>query len=418
MRPFLEENWVIWEEKDFYTASVMMPSLDKEKDKLQLTYLAVYGRNNVQRYAMRRLGTSEIPALPVNPEDQNDDQYAPYMVLREQVMRESDYWVLKKAAFHAPKPLGKFAFCRLTGCSWISDEDHAYSYRTYSCGLKRDVSREDIVDLCREMINETGPFQRNAAGWLEKMAAISDEELAEMASEKTERRFDGEPDSLLRKWMRPSEGCSEETDLKLKICAIFDAYIMWEYSKHFLSGSGVLQREAMDDSLSNNLYRWFNYTKEPAGDVLTTIEEILDAGGRSAPDMTPERIKEIAWNVCEQSPQHSYFLYMAYWYGYETEGNDDLALQLLLDAAQKGHLVSYSNIVKIYSEGEYVHKNFRLALTWQEKKVERFRLSFEQSGTDTDRRRYKDVLRQLGDLLMKEGHAKKAKRYYRMADQL
>ncbi len=29
-------------------------------------------------------------------------------------------------------------------------------------------------------------------------------------------------------------GCEErpeETDLKLKICAIFDAYIMWEYSK-------------------------------------------------------------------------------------------------------------------------------------------------------------------------------------------
>ena len=44
MRPFLEENWAIWEEKDFYTASVLLPSLDKEKDKLQLTYLAVYGK--------------------------------------------------------------------------------------------------------------------------------------------------------------------------------------------------------------------------------------------------------------------------------------------------------------------------------------------------------------------------------------
>ena len=418
MRPFLEENWVIWEEKDFYTASVLRPSLDKEKDKLQLTYLAVYGKNNVQRFAMRRLGVKEIPALPVNPEDPQDDQYAPYMVLREQVMRESDYWVLKKAAFHAPRPLNKFAFCRLTGCSWISDGDHASSYRTCSCGLKRDVSREDIVDLCREMIYKKGPFQRNAARWLEKLADISDEELAEMASEKTERRFDSEPDNLLHKWMRPSEGCSEETDLKLKICAIFDAYIMWEYSKEFLSGSGVLQREAMDDSLSDSLCSWFNYTQEPAGDVLTAIEELLAAGGRSAPDLTRERLKEIAWNVCEQSPQHSYFIYMAYWYGYEAEENDDLALQMLFDAAQRGHLVACSNIVKIYSEGVYVHKNFRLALTWQEKKVELYRLSFEQEGTDTARREYREVLRQLGDLLMKEGYAKRAKRYYRMADQL
>lgn len=205
--------------------------------------------------------------------------------------------------------------------------------------------------------------------------------------------------------------------MKLKICAIFDAYIMWVYSKHFIHGSKTLQMEAMD-SLSDSLCNWFRYKKEPAGDVLTAIEEVLYAGGRMDPGMTPERIKETAWNVCEQRPQHSYFLYMAYWYGYETEGNDDLALEMLLDAGRRGHLVSYSNIVKIYSEGEYVHENIRLAITWQEKKVERFRLLFEQEGTDAAKSRYKEVLRQLGDLLMKEGHAKKAKRYYRMADQL
>ncbi len=294
----LEENWIKWEEKDFSRLSILLPALNKEKDKLLLTYLAVYGKNNVQTYAMRKLGSSETPALPVNPDDPHDDGYAPYLVLREQVMRESDYWVLKKAAFHAPKPMSRFAFCRLTGCSWIPEEDQAYSYRTYSCGLKRDVSREDIEDLCREMINEKAE------------------------------------------------------------------------------------------------------------------------GGRLTPDLTPERIEETAWNVCEHSPQHSYFLHMAYWYGYETEENDDLALQMLLDAGQKGHLVSYANIVKIYSEGEYVHKNIRLALTWQEKKVERFRELYEQKGTEKARRDYKEVLIQLGDMLMKEGYAKRAKRSYRMADQL
>ena len=214
MRPFLEENWRVWEEKDFYTLRLISPNLDKDKDKLLLTYLAVYGKNSLQRYAMRRLGVKEIPELPVNPDDQYDEQYAPYLVLREQVMRESDYWVLKKAAFHAPKPMSKFAFCRLTGCSWISDGDYAYSYRTYRCGLKRDVSREDIEDLCREMISKKGPFQRNAARWLERLADISDEELAEMAAERTERRFDSDPDKLLSKWMRPLEEYSEETNLK------------------------------------------------------------------------------------------------------------------------------------------------------------------------------------------------------------
>ena len=217
MRPFLEENWVIWEEKDFYTASVLRPSLDKEKDKLQLTYLAVYGKNNVQRYAMRKLGVKEIPALPVNPEDPQDDQYAPYLVLREQVMRASDYWVLKNAAFHAPKPMSRFAFCRLTGCSWEPADHYAYRYRTYSCGLKRDVSREDIEDLCHEMIEKKGPFQHHAAGWLKQLADISDEELAGMASERTERSWDREPDEILRKLMQPRDDCPEEDDLKDKM---------------------------------------------------------------------------------------------------------------------------------------------------------------------------------------------------------
>ena len=109
---------------------------------------------------------------------------------------------------------------------------------------------------------------------------------------------------------------------------------------------------------------------------------------------------------------------MAHWYGFQTEGDDDLALKMLTDAAQRGHLVSYSNIVKIYSEGEYVHKNIRLALTWQEKKVERFRQLFAKEGTDSARRKYKAVLMQQGDLLMKEGYAKRAKQSYRMAEKL
>ena len=60
MRPFLEENWVIWEEKDFYTLSQVSRSLDKEKDKQMLTYLAVYGRNSVQRYAMRSRSCGKV----------------------------------------------------------------------------------------------------------------------------------------------------------------------------------------------------------------------------------------------------------------------------------------------------------------------------------------------------------------------
>ena len=418
MRPFMEENWRVWEEKDFSSRGLFRDRPDKEKDKWLLTYLAVYGRGHVQKMAMHILNISEIPELRVNPDDVYDEQYVPYLVLREQVMRESDYWVLKKAAFHAPRLMARFAFCRLTGCSWIPEWDDAYSYRTYSCGLKSDVSRDDIEDLCREMIDQKGPFQRNASRWLKELADIPDEKLAEMASERTERSLDREPEEVLRRLMRPLDGYSEEADLKRRICSVFDAYIMWVYTKHYLRGSGVLKREAMNDNLSDYLETRFEYTQEPSGNILTAIEETLAAGGRSALDMTTEKIREIAWNVCEDSPEHSFFLYLAYWYGFKTKENDDLALKMLMDAAQRGHLRSYDSIVQIYSEGEYVHKNMRLALTWQEKKVEHYRLLYEKHGYLGDKRAYSEALRELGDLLMKDGHARQAKQYYRKADQL
>ena len=81
-------------------------------------------------------------------------------------------------------------------------------------------------------------------------------------------------------------------------------------------------------------------------------------------------------------------------------------------------MVSIDHIVSIYSSGKYVHKNTRLALTWQEKKTELCRKSFEEKGTHVAGVNYEEALRKLGDLHMKEGHKKRAKQYYRKADQL
>ena len=118
-----------------------------------------------------------------------------------------------------------------------------------------------------------------------------------------------------------------------------------------------------------------------------------------------------------QPPAQLFPLY-GYWYGYETEMDDEMALKMLIDAAERGYLVSHVNIVKIYSEGKYVHKNFRLAQTWQEKLIERYRLLYEKDDSASARREYETALRHLGDLLMKEGYARRAKQYYRKADQL
>ena len=414
MEIFREENWEKWENGDFMLSD--LATLDREKDKMLLTWMAINGRKNIQKIALHKLELSEIPETPENIDDERDDRYFPYLVLEEQVMRESDYWVLKNAAFHAPKPMGRFAFCRLTGCSWIPDECDAYSYRTYSCGLKQGVNREDIEDLCREMIDKKGPFPQNARRWLKRLPCISDSDLVEMAAGRTERSFDKEPDERLHKLMRPRKGYTKEENLELIISGIFDAYIMLMYAKEWPNGSAVLRMEAMEDSFSDNIRIWFEYERRPENDIISVIVETLSIGGLLTPDLTRDKVRDIAWSVCKNSPQHNYFLYLAYWYGIETEENDDLALKLLSDAADRGHMRSFTDLVDIYSSGEYVHKNVRMALSWQEKKVELCRQQYvEHEKTIKD---YVKALRELGNLLMKEGYVKRAKQQYRKAEQL
>ena len=83
-----------------------------EKDRWLLTWTAVHGNDHASRIAMHRLGISVIPEVPVNTDDEKDDLYFLYLVLNVQVKRESDFQVLRKAAFCAPFPMNRFAFCR------------------------------------------------------------------------------------------------------------------------------------------------------------------------------------------------------------------------------------------------------------------------------------------------------------------
>lgn len=155
------------------------------------------------------------------------------------------------------------------------------------------------------------------------------------------------------------------------------------------------------------------------GDVISIIEETLSLGGCLTPELTPDKIRKTAWSVCPNSPQHSYFLFFAYWYGFETDENDDLALKMLADAADRGHMRSYKDLVQIYASGKYVHKNVRLALNWKEKEVELCRKRYAERGnTGYVLKAYEITLREFGDLLMKEGYAKRAKQQYKKADQL
>ena len=418
---FRRENWDRWESGPYNVVDFI---LDPEKDRWLIQYLLAHGSEVQRRRMMIKFGYDKPPAPPVNIDDPGDEAYAPYMLLREQVMREDDYWTLKTAILEAPDAMmRRFAFCRLTGFSWPSDACDAYSYRTYACGLKSQVSREDIEDLCRDLVYQNGRFARRAAEWLEKLPAITDGELAEWASGKTERKYDNEPDALLRKRMLPSGNVSEREDLEDKICGIFDAYIFQKYQRKYLYGSGVVFREAVEESFTEYINHRLDRREKPYKTLEAAVSELMRAGDRDISDLTDREISRIAWSISPRKRQHSYFLWMAYWYAIDVDEDNDMALKMLADAADRGHMRSYQDIVNIYASGKYVRRDFKQALRWQEKKIGLLCEAYDKDVNRdarycTTRKSYAKALEEMGDLLKATGYAKRAKQYYRKAEEM
>ncbi|MBE5999421.1 MAG: hypothetical protein E7233_13475 [Lachnospiraceae bacterium] len=165
---FREENWdrieagmiSLWDIRD----------LDRRKDRRLIEYLILKGRDRLKEKVMRQYGITEMPEEPVNIDDPDDEIYRTYYVLCEQVEREDDVEALKASAFRKYRDSrSTFAFCYLTGYSWPPSECDAYSYRTYDCGRCKDMTDEDNVDFCIEMIRRSGPFAREAEEVLQRL---------------------------------------------------------------------------------------------------------------------------------------------------------------------------------------------------------------------------------------------------------
>lgn len=181
IRIFRDGNWNMIQD---ITASLRdLSGLDLQKDRELIDYLIWHASERTQDRLMKKYGLTEFPEKRINIDDANDDIHPVYYVFREQVIRETDREALREVAFSDEGSAGKFAFCRLTGYSWPPDECDAYSYRTYACGLMRDMTRADIEALCRDMIERNGPFAREAEKWITRLPEISDEQLDEWAAD-------------------------------------------------------------------------------------------------------------------------------------------------------------------------------------------------------------------------------------------
>lgn len=316
--------------------------LDSEKDRYLINYLILNSSDAIRNQIMRRKSIEELPEETVNIDDPDDETYRTYFVLREQVQREPDLDVLRNAAFSGFRDdLSRFAFCRLTGFSWPSSECDAYSYRTYFCGLKSDVMREDIEEICFDMIEADGPFAEEAKGWLTELSAISDEELDEWASEDTEEEEALRPHEVLKKLMAPGYGKIEKAEmgnihdgeagsrygsatgsmelskeeLAAKIRGAADAYILMVYEEK----NGMLPRLTRKDVTDPFIREVAKVLKQLNRDMVKDPVEAAVAvllTGRAMPKgMTRKEIAEIVWSESDGSPMHSWFLDIAHQHG-------------------------------------------------------------------------------------------------------
>lgn len=308
-----------WKKIDYLTTSLRdFSGLDREKDRELINYLILHAPKVAHEKLARRFGLEKVPVPRVNIEDKNDKVYPTYFLLREQVERETDYEVLREVAFSDCGDAGSFAFCRLTGFSWPPDQCDAYSYRTFACGLKSGVTRKDIEDLCREMIEKNGHYAREAEEWLSVLPDITDEQLAEWQAGDTERKGYQEPWKEFQRFLGTDKGREYSPDeVTEMIREAFDAYILMIYEEK----DGVLpisERRAVTDEpcrVINEIIRYLDQSN--IENEVDAVRAILILGKLMKHEYTAEWLKETAWSESEKRPQHRFFIEMAKEMGYE-----------------------------------------------------------------------------------------------------
>ena len=83
-----------------------------------------------------------------------------------------------------------------------------------------------------------------------------------------------------------------------------------------------------------------------------------------------ERIKSLAVTEDDSSPEHCFFIGLAYLGGVDVEVNFERALSLITYAAENGVTEAIQKLVSMYLNGDGVSRDFAKCIEWQEKLIE------------------------------------------------
>lgn len=108
-----------------------------------------------------------------------------------------------------------------------------------------------------------------------------------------------------------------------------------------------------------------------------------------------DTLGRLAINPTESSPQHNFFIGLAYLSGIDVEVDRDRALKLITDAAESGLPEAIKKLVDMYRSGSGVERNYRTAIHWQQCYVE---INENVYAAEMDKRNWENLARSLWDL--------------------
>lgn len=101
-----------------------------------------------------------------------------------------------------------------------------------------------------------------------------------------------------------------------------------------------------------------------------------------------EGLKNIAVRTNDASPEHNFFIGLAYLSGIDVEVDHKRAVSLITFAADKGLSEAAKKLATMYKIGEGVSINYNTAVKWQQKLCDILKKKYEESGADADRKKY------------------------------
>lgn len=151
-----------------------------------------------------------------------------------------------------------------------------------------------------------------------------------------------------------------------------DNYIMsTEYPMARESGKPILPAELVPTD------------KKELADKYKGIPEPTDAHDAPAlSDALMQALRRVAILENDGSPEHNFFIGLAYLGGVDVEVDYARALSLITGAAEGGLIEAADKLIEMYRTGLGVARNYRTAVQWREKKLKILLQQYEQDPTD------------------------------------